>query len=445
MFALKEFIKDKFIDGVYAGIKKYNLIKEGDTVIAALSGGADSVALLITLAALREKLGVNIISAHLNHMIRGEEAVRDENFAKKISEELNIPCKICHRDILSLSNGKNTEEVGRRERYRFFNEIASEYEHSVIAVAHNKNDLAETMLMRMARGSSLVGLSGIKIKNNNVVRPLLYTSRAEIESFLERCGTSYMTDSTNLTDDYTRNKVRHKILPLFEELNPDFISSSARTARKLASSADFIAECAKKSYGEITNVIKIDRVKHLHRALQEYIISEAAYCAEMSEISDKNISDILSLSDTTSGKKVCLPLGYEAVRLYDEIKIGKRIEEKSYCYELKEGNNYIKEADYTVTIEKSARGIDLDKLKLPLYARPKKEGEVFLPVGMDGEKKLKRLFVDSKLPMDKRCHYPIITDSENIIFVLGRADKRVVSDSFTKNAITIKITEGELK
>lgn len=443
MCGLRVSIKGELPDKVLAAVKEYNLIEPGDEVISALSGGADSVALLYVLSFLSEKIGFNIRAAHLNHMIRGAEADRDEKFAIETAEKLGIECVVKRCNIPVLAKGKNTEETARKERYRFFSELSGE--NGKIAVAHNLNDLAETVIMRLARGTSVSGLSGIKIKNGNIVRPLLFIERSEIEEFLSENKIPYVTDSTNLSDDYTRNKIRHDILPRFAALNENFLFSVARTAKKAKDAADYIAASAEKQYGEISRMIDINKLCGLHNALKDYIISESAYTAGMKEISDRNISDVKKLCGLPSGKKIQLSGMYEALRIYDKIKISKRAENNNYNYALKIGNNYIAEANYTVTIEKSKKGIDLAKVKLPLYARPKKEGDSFYPAGMGGEKKIKRLFTDLKFPVDKRGEYPIITDSEKIVFALGRADERAVSDGETENAITIKITEGELR
>lgn len=443
MCALKVSITDELVRKAESVIEEYNLISPGDEVLSALSGGADSVALLCVLSALSEKIGFRLRAAHLNHMIRGAEADRDEKFARETAESLGIECAVKRCNIPLLSKGENTEETARTERYRFFSELSGK--NGKIAVAHNLNDLAETVLMRIARGTSVAGLSGIRIKNKNIIRPLLYISRTEIEDFLSRNGISYVTDSTNFSDDYTRNNIRHNILPKFLELNESFLSSVARMTKKTKDAADFIALSAKEKYGTVTEVIDIKKIQYLHDTLKDYIISESAYFAGMKEISDKHISDIKKLILLPSGKKIHLSGMYEAMRIYDKIKIAERKEDKNYNYELKIGNNYIVEAGYTVTLEMSERGIDPDKVKLPLYARPKRESDSFYPVGAGGEKKIKRLFTDLKFPVDKRGRYPIITDGEKIVFALGRADERAISGKTAKKAITIKITEGELQ
>lgn len=445
MFDLKAYIKDSFVREVLRTINEYSLIDEGDTVIAALSGGADSVALTVTLAALSEEMGFRVVAAHLNHMIRGEEAKRDEDFARKLSDELGVEFNLRYRDIPLLSRGKNAEETGREERYKFFDDLSKKYNGAKIAVAHNLNDVAETVIMRLARGSSVSGLSGIKIKNSNIIRPLLYMKRSDIESFLRRIGACYMTDSTNTQDDYTRNKIRHFIIPVTEKINPEALRAISRTAGKAALAADFIEETVLKEYGPISDRIDIGLFAPLHRAQQEYIASRSAYKAGVKEISDEKISEIIALSAMESGKKILLPGGIRAVKIYKEICFLREDKTVDYETELKEGINYIEEADYTVIVEKCEKGIDLDKTNGRLFARPAREGEVIAPVGMSGTKKIKRLYIDGKLPVTKRERYPVITDKESIIFAYGRADKCFLSDKLTKNAVRIKIAEGDLR
>lgn len=445
MYGLKAFIRDEFIQSVKKTIEENSLITKGDTVIAALSGGADSVAMTAALSALSDEVGFSVVAAHLNHMIRGEEAFRDEEFAKKLSGELGIEFRLRRRNIPELSKGKNCEETGREERYKFFGELGAEYENAKIAVAHNMNDLAETVIMRLARGTSAFGLSGIKIQNGNIIRPLLYTQREDIEAFLARIGIPFMTDSTNFKDDYTRNKIRHSVMPVLEKINPNAPEAVSRIAKKAALVTDFIEQSVKTGYGDAFDKIEIERFLPLHRAQQEYIVSQCAYAAGVKEISDGKIAEVIDLCSKESGKKILLSGRVFAQKIYGHICFLKAEGALPYKKRLQMGNNYIKEAGYTVTLEESKRGIDADKVKFPLYAMPAGDGDAFTPVGMNGEKKISRLFIDSKLPVTERQTYPIIWDEEKIAFAMGRASKFAASDAMTKKAVTIKITKGELK
>ena len=444
MLDLKTCTKDKSLkEKVKRHILKNKLIDSKDTVIVALSGGADSVCLLLLLSELKDELGFSLKAAHLNHGIRGDEAKRDEEFSKNLCKKLEIEIFTGFKDIPALSGGKNTELIAREERYAFLNEISEKYENGKIAVAHNKNDVAETVIMRLIRGSSVFGLKGIPVKNGNIIRPLLGTDREEIEGYLSKKEIPFVTDSTNLSDDYTRNKIRHKIIPSMKEINEGYLNSLCNTARRMADVSDFLIKSAKESYGEITEIVDIEKLSKLHNALKEYVVTESAYKSGISELSETNIKDILSLMDSESGKQISLPEGYTAIRVYGEIKFQRKKIKEAYYKELKIGKNYIKEAGYTVEITESKKGIDADKLVFPLYARPKKSGDYIEIKGTEGRKKIKKLYIDEKLPLDKREYYPLIMSEEKVVFALGRCGKDFLSDENSKNVYTIKITEGE--
>ena len=173
------------------------------------------------------------------------------------------------------------------------------------------------------------------------------------------------------------------------------------------------------------------------------MVTESAYKSGISELSETNINDILSLMDSESGKQISLPEGYTAIRVYGEIKFQRKKIKEAYYKELKIGKNYIKEAGYTVEIIESKKGIDADKLVFPLYARPKKSGDYIEIKGTEGRKKIKKLYIDEKLPLDKREFYPLIMSEEKVVFALGRCGKDFLSEENSKNVYTIKITEGE--
>lgn len=441
---MKTCTKDKELkEKIKEYILKNTLIEKNDTVVVALSGGADSVCLLLLLNELKEDLRFMLKAAHLNHGIRGEEANRDEEFSKRICKELDVEIFTAYRDIPTISGGRNTELIARDERYKFLKEVSDKFSSGKIAVAHNKNDVAETVVMRLIRGSSVFGLKGIPVKNKNIIRPLLDINREEIENYLSLKGVSYVTDSTNLEDDYTRNKIRHKILPAMKEINEGFLNSVGNTAKRMDRVSDFIKTSAKECYGEIKDSVDVEKLSRLHDVLKEYIVTESAYTSGITELSEKNINDITGLFDSESGKQVDLPGGYVAVRIYSEIKFIKKSNPIDYCKELKIGKNYIKEADYTVEIIESKRGIDAEKLALPLYARPKRSGDFIEIKGINGRKKIKNLYTDEKLPIDKRERYPLIMSDEKVVFALGRCGKDFLSDEKSKNVYTIKITEGD--
>ncbi len=215
-------------------LRQYSLFSQGDRIAVGVSGGADSVALLRFLAALRPQFGWDLVVCHIHHGLRGAEADRDECFVRALAEQLGLPCAVSRIDAaaLALRDHISVEEAGRTARYAFFAQTAGE--GGRIATAHTLDDSIETVLMNLVRGTGLRGLCGIPRIRGNIVRPLLDCTRAEVEDYLGALGQPYCTDSTNLTDDYTRNRIRHDILPRLCALNPNFPGAMARMLPRLA-------------------------------------------------------------------------------------------------------------------------------------------------------------------------------------------------------------------
>ena len=215
-------------------LRQYSLFSQGDRIAVGVSGGADSVALLRFLAALRPQFGWDLVVCHIHHGLRGAEADRDECFVRAMAEQLGLPCAVSRIDAaaLALRDHISVEEAGRTARYAFFAQTAGE--GGRIATAHTLDDSIETVLMNLVRGTGLRGLCGIPRIRGNIVRPLLDCTRAEVEDYLGALGQPYCTDSTNLTDDYTRNRIRHDILPRLCALNPNFPGAMARMLPRLA-------------------------------------------------------------------------------------------------------------------------------------------------------------------------------------------------------------------
>ena len=200
-------------------IEQYQMIGRGDRIVTGVSGGADSVCLLFVLCELRKKLGFEVIVCHVNHQLRAEAAEQDEAYVKELCRKLDVPCRIFHENVeLIAKNGKKSlEEAGRIVRSNAFETVCRESGANKIATAHHKNDNAETVLLNLARGSGLQGMCGIRPVYGNRIRPLLCLMRKEIEEWLEEEQISYCTDETNEEDEYTRNRIRHKILPVMEQ------------------------------------------------------------------------------------------------------------------------------------------------------------------------------------------------------------------------------------
>ncbi len=234
-------------------IEKTGMIKPKSTVIAALSGGADSVALVYALYMLRGELDFSLCACHVNHNLRGEESDRDEMFVRRLCRFLDIPLYVRNIRVKDfMQKHDSLEECARRLRYDFFEEISAgeNGNNKLIATAHTASDNCETVLINMTRGTALSGICGIPPVRGNIIRPLLYCTRAEIEQFCRENALDYVTDSTNLCDDYTRNKIRHGVIPRLIEINPSFADAIGRLTQSLLlddSYLDGIAQNAKKN------------------------------------------------------------------------------------------------------------------------------------------------------------------------------------------------------
>ncbi|MCC8045332.1 MAG: tRNA lysidine(34) synthetase TilS [Clostridiales bacterium] len=232
-------MKERF----YHVLEEYHMIEPGECVIAGVSGGADSVCLLRLLCLARERISFSLIVVHVEHGLRGQESLDDAAFVEDLCEKWNVPRREVHVDVkaLSLSEGMSHEEAGRAARYQIFEETAAKYQAARIAVAHNQNDQAETVLWNLARGSGLKGLGGIRPVQGKVIRPLLFFSRAEIEEYLRAEGLSWRTDRTNLEQEFTRNRIRLSLLPLMEQdLNRQSVRHIAEAAGRLQKVQEYL-------------------------------------------------------------------------------------------------------------------------------------------------------------------------------------------------------------
>lgn len=240
-------MNDKFIRTV----EKYNMLKNGDSVIVALSGGADSVALLDNLNSIKEKNNLALYAVHINHGLRGEESQRDENFCKTLCEKYGIKLFVRHENVAELAKkNKISEELcGRNVRYAVFEELSKQLSAKV-ATAHTASDNAETLLFNITRGASLGGVSAIPPVRGNIIRPLIECTRAEIEQYCSEKNLEYVTDSTNLTDDYTRNKIRHNVIPTLKEINPAFENSVLRLSENAREISDFLSDMTDKAIAD---------------------------------------------------------------------------------------------------------------------------------------------------------------------------------------------------
>ena len=294
-------------------IDKYNMIQRGQTVIAAVSGGYDSLCMLNVLCNLRRLRGFDVCVAHLNHMLR-DEADGDEEFVVKEAQRLGIKAytKKINVSKYSEENKISFETAGRILRYHFFEEISKEYPSTVVATAHNANDSAESMLMHLMRGSGLTGLVGIRPKNENIIRPLIETDRIDIEKYCDENGLVPRHDCTNDSDDYHRNDIRHNVLaPMLERCS---LSSLCRTMNVLSGEEEFLEKYTSEIVSECvqikddTKVINVKEFNELPVAIRRRVLKNVIDYSMENQLCLVHIDDVITMAEKNyGGKQICLP------------------------------------------------------------------------------------------------------------------------------------------
>lgn len=257
-------------------ITRCGMLKSGDSVVVGLSGGADSCALLLVLLSLRDEFSLNIQACHINHNLRGEESDGDEAFVRSLCERLGVPLRVFSIDVKGAARKhESTEETARKLRYECFGEMC--LGGAKLATAHTASDNAETVLMNLIRGTGTKGLGGIPPVRGKIIRPLLCLTRGDTERICRENGVDFVTDSSNISDDYTRNRIRHNVIPLLEEFNPSFTAASARMTEAVGSDIDFLEKCADEQKALCFDGSTYDsrKLSEMHEAIRFRIIAGA--------------------------------------------------------------------------------------------------------------------------------------------------------------------------
>ena len=446
-------------DRVLKTIKDYKLIEKGDTIIVGASGGPDSQFMIYILNSLKSQIDFEITLAHLNHLHR-KEAKNDEELVRKTAEKLNLKffSRARSMDDYAKKHGLSSEDAGRRLRYEFFNDLAREYDNAKIAVAHNKDDQAETVLMRIIRGTGLDGLRAMDYKTANIIRPILDIKKSEILAYLDRQKILYAIDHTNFENDYTRNKIRLDIIPKLEEINPkaiDQIYNLSRLANDDLKILDsVIDEKFKKLAKPERDQIIFDKVKFdaTDQAILRRIIRKSIEIlnGEIKDISKENIDEFLTIKDLDNGKKIIIDK-LVLRKTYDSyiLENMNRREKFEEVISLPEngqinfdGLNIKTSIINTNKYEKSKNigYFDYDKLAFPLKVRTRRNGDRFIPLGHKSEKKLKDFFIDQKIDREKRDRFPLILSDDKIVWITSLR----ISDEFKVTESTKKILKIEV-
>ena len=464
---------------------KHHMLEQGDGVVIGVSGGADSVCLLFVLLALREKLNLRLHVVHVNHGIR-EDAGEDGAYVKALCDANGIPFYLYEKDIPAIARemGCSEEEAGRRVRYEAFEEVREMEQCQKIAVAHNSNDRAETMLFHLFRGTGLTGLAGIRPVRGQIIRPILCLERTEIEAYLAEKGIAHRHDSTNDTDDYTRNKIRHNILPFAEkEIVKGSVGNMNRTADILEETENYIEEQVKKAAESCVRksepsscLYEIHRQKFLqeHGVIQKRLLLQVL--KELSpmhkDITATHVEDILSLFTQEGNRSIHLPYGIRGSRQYEKVFLERKQEElgsrqwEPLIIELdtlsqeevmlfpgqgeklllqvisvdKEGINYkdIPQNQYT-------KWFDYDKIRECLMFRTRRTGDFLCIKGEEAlqHKKLKDYMITEKIPKQYRDELPLLAEGSHVLWLTGyRISEYYKVEEDTKRILQVCYIEG---
>ena len=430
-------------------IQRHGLLTGKRPVLVGLSGGADSVALLGVLV----RLGYPCRALHCNFHLRGEESDRDEAFAHQFADSLGVPFGKVDFDTAgyAATHHESIEMAARSLRYRWFEEQRQALDAEAIAVAHHRDDSVETLLMNLLRGSGLRGLGGIRPRNGRVVRPLLAVSRAEIETWLQAQGWEYMTDSTNLSDAYTRNFIRLRVLPLLEQLNPAARETIARSAAHLSAAEqlyDYAVEQARKEVFITADSLSIAALSRypapetlLYEWLRPYGFSRVVvgelcealtglsgkqfYSATHRVLKDRDRLYIAPLQPSPAWQPVTIPVADGEITQPVQL-VFRRIE---------------RTLDFQMERTADIAYLDADKLPATLSLRLAQQGDWFIPLGMRGRKKLSDFFADQKMTQWEKEQQAVLCAGDAIVWVVGRRlDDRFRIGEATKMIYMVKKT-----
>ena len=460
------------LDKVINYIKENKIIQQDDRILVALSGGPDSVCLLHMLYRIKDKFNLKLGAIHINHMLRGEEADKDENYIIDLCEQMGIKHYVKRINIEYIAKETNVslETAGRNERYKAFEEIKIKDKYNKIAVAHNANDQAETILMRIMRGTGLEGLTGIKPqREGGIIRPILCLNRQEIEDYCEYNGLNPRIDASNYDRHYNRNRVRLDILPYMRDnFNKDIIDTLNRMTLLLQKDNEFIEEYSKKCYNMYCKKHnnKLEILKELFEKEMESIITRVVIIA-FKEISKsyqnfemKHIYEIVNLASRETGKKINLTNNIICENLYGNIVLSKNDNkyynscvkteiklDKDNIIENIEFNNYIINFEVIENKKKEKftknnliKLFNYDKIEKEILIRYRKDGDKIIPLGMSGSKKVKDIFINSKVPREERDNTPILCFDDKISWIVGYKTSQLFKiDSDTKMILKITV------
>lgn len=431
-------------------IEKNHMIQQGDRIIVGVSGGADSVCLLFTLLKLKNVYDLTLIVVHIEHGLRGEESIQDARFVERLAKREGLLYRqhSCNITAIAKEEKISEEEAGRKARYTFFRAIKEELKCQKIAVAHNQNDQSETILFHLLRGSGLRGMRGMEPVSGEIIRPLLDTSRREIEGYLVQWGETYRQDKTNFETDYTRNKIRLDLLPRVEQMiNPKAIEHIAEFGKAASEAEEYLEEIALNLAKEMVmknkpSGIVIDTKGLLGQKpiISKYVIRVALkeYVGHLKDITSHHIESLLELGKMDVGKSISLPGNLQAVKGYRSIVIERArevIKEETIMEEVPlkipgitswgtfQFSTCIKTKEEIekerITQNRCTKFFDYDTIKIAPCVRSRRSGD-FIVIDKEGrKKKLKEYLIHEKIPRTLRDTIPVLALGSQLLWIGG--------------------------
>lgn len=407
-----------------------SLIKDNDTIVIGLSGGPDSMCLLDITLKLNKN--INIVCAHINHNIR-EESSKELEFVKDYCQKRNVTLEVTTFNKKSETTSYNEQQL-REKRYQYFEQVIEKYQAKYLFTAHHGDDLIETILMRISRGSNLKGYAGFRVENPKIgykiIKPLIYMTKDEITEYNENNKIPYVTDKTNEENNYTRNRYRHYVLSFLKNENPHIHLKYLKFSKELDKYYNYVDKEIKRILDKRykNNILDITSFNTLDDLIQSKIIESILddnYIDNLYLVSDKHINLILNIiKNPKPNIEINLPDNLKITKSYNELKITRKNHQKEEYYLKLEAKTELPNGHRIEIIqntkEKSNYYLKLNsqEIKLPLYVRTRKNGDKMIIKNMTQEKKIKDIFIDNKLPKEQRDTQPIVIDSNGTIIWL---------------------------
>ncbi len=465
------------IDKIKAFCRQKELLYQGDRILLGLSGGADSTCLFLVLLELAMEWGITLLPVHINHNLRGEAAKEDETFCKELCKKYGLHLLVVSVEVenLAKTNGWTIEEAGRNARYEAFMKLAKEHNCNKIAVAHHKNDQAETVLFQLLRGSRLKGLSGMSVKNGTIIRPLLCMTREEIEQYLQEKNQTYCIDLTNFEEEYTRNLIRGKMIPTAKRVQVKAVEHIVETADYLQRVEQYLEHQTEELYLQTVTEhngveISISQLLCVDTLLAERVIYKALckVMGQKKDITSVYVTRCMELMKKQTGKEIHLQQGIIAKRNYEKLWIGQKNEAQAYYYEVQqfpfevelpkgmgklslslckveENHLNIEEKLWIIPNCTYTKWFDYDKIDSSIVLKtPDREDTIVLYT--DGRKK--RVFdvlANAKVPKEERMAYWILAEGNRAIWIPGIRNSEAYRVTKETKCILIATIDGGKK